>query len=604
MQMLDYALGNKNKSSDTNISKINALVNSIPYTNPSKKENKSNQNNIKVIDSNIENNDIIVYNTDNTMNTIKKIFKNIYEIFAAVIDYPQYAISQQALASQLNTMEKYNTLLSTYKHSLPSNISANNSENKHLKWPPSNINNTEQNDTLNNELIYMVTNEREEVYNIVTNALLTINKQNPIELQWYEYIDKSLVNNYLLYPPIFNLLWTWKKPKLNYARLLSFQKVNHFPDSYHLTRKDLLKLHIQEIVDYNNKKKKKKSNKNSQDFFNIIPQTFILPKEHLLFLEHFTANSLKEKRNNYWILKPSNSSRGRGITLLNNIEHIDIKNSSYIVQKYIKNPLLINGYKFDLRLYVLLTSIKPLECFIYKQGFARFATKKYNLQSNDHYIHLTNTSIQNNNLKNINHDFPQDIMNGYSKISLIYLKKLLIKMNISFDDLWQKIIKIIIKSLVCIEDHMNSHISAFELFGYDILIDNNLQPWLIEINSSPDMKCLSTLDQDIKPKLIEDTIKIINPISYSRTKLHQLMKLIVKKNVNKNEIKQDELWNKLKNMIQYNQPRLYGELPTAITNFQLIAPSTFYTYAKKIKEKILNKNYIINRSNNKIPSLF
>lgn len=44
--------------------------------------------------------------------------------------------------------------------------------------------------------------------------------------------------------------------------------------------------------------------------------------------------------------------------------------------------------------------------------------------------------------------------------------------------------------------------SCFELFGFDILIDSNLNPWLLEVNLSPSLGCDSPLDQKIKGELI------------------------------------------------------------------------------------------------------
>jgi tubulin polyglutamylase TTLL5 len=80
---------------------------------------------------------------------------------------------------------------------------------------------------------------------------------------------------------------------------------------------------------------------------------------------------------NYWILKPIGKSRGRGITLVNDISQV-IYAESIIAQKYMKNPMLYKGFKFDLRIYALVTNMNPLELFIYKEGmFYKFRFRSY-----------------------------------------------------------------------------------------------------------------------------------------------------------------------------------------------------------------------------------
>ena len=132
--------------------------------------------------------------------------------------------------------------------------------------------------------------------------------------------------------------------------------MNHFSGNKNVSRKDFLKRNIERAQKMSGK---------ANVAFNIMPMTFILPKEYVGFLENFSEGEEREGRLNYWIMKPAAQSRGRGIQVINEVSSV-IYGEPMIMQKYIKNPLLLNGFKFDLRIYVLVTSVNPLELFIYK----------------------------------------------------------------------------------------------------------------------------------------------------------------------------------------------------------------------------------------------
>ena len=126
-----------------------------------------------------------------------------------------------------------------------------------------------------------------------------------------------------------------------------------------------------------------------------MPLTFILPKEYCDFLTAFSELEDLEGKLNYWIMKPLTKSRGKGITIVNEMAEV-VSGEPMVMQRYLKNPLLLNGYKFDMRIFVLVTSVNPLEAFVYKEGFGRFSTQPFTLEPNDKsnkYIHLTNVSI-------------------------------------------------------------------------------------------------------------------------------------------------------------------------------------------------------------------
>lgn len=99
-----------------------------------------------------------------------------------------------------------------------------------------------------------------------------------------------------------------------------------------------------------------------------------------------------------WIVKPSCSSQGKGIFILDKLKFVP-KHEQCVISRYIDNPLLIYGHKFDLRIYVVVTCFDPLRVYIYREGLVRFATEKYDKTGDGAsvYSHLTNYSINKKN---------------------------------------------------------------------------------------------------------------------------------------------------------------------------------------------------------------
>lgn len=94
-------------------------------------------------------------------------------------------------------------------------------------------------------------------------------------------------------------------------------------------------------------------------------------------------------------MKPNASSCGKGISVLGPSDQIP-KKGGLLISKYVANPHLIDGLKYDLRIYVLVTSYDPLKVYLYREGLVRFATEKYstNMQSlKKRFVHLTNYSV-------------------------------------------------------------------------------------------------------------------------------------------------------------------------------------------------------------------
>ena len=130
------------------------------------------------------------------------------------------------------------------------------------------------------------------------------------------------------------------------------------------------------------------------DDYKFFPNTYLLPNQY---------NEVKKKFKRSpktFIVKPEASCQGRGIYLIRKQEEIPTS-GQYIIQRYIHRPYLLDGLKFDMRIYCLITGCEPLRIFIFKNGLARFATEPYSTPNKSNIsntcMHLTNYAINKSN---------------------------------------------------------------------------------------------------------------------------------------------------------------------------------------------------------------
>ncbi|KAF4701627.1 hypothetical protein FOZ63_030067 [Perkinsus olseni] len=335
-------------------------------------------------------------------------------------------------------------------------------------------------------------------------------------------------------------------------KMHALQKTNHFPGSFQMGWKDSLCLNIERL--------QRRIGPSSPS---IIPQTYVLPKD----FSKWNMDRVKSKAGSMWIFKPRSSSCGRGIKLIRKamsgamLRKFAMK--AGIIQKYIGNPLLLNGFKCDLRLYVLVTSVDPLKIYLYDEGLVRIATQPYVTKgrSKCRFMHLTNYSINKRSstfVKNEDTQFgsERDLdeldevsergssrtesapsvggSNMSNKWSLEELRQSLTEADLDFDKMMRDVEDIIIKTVISAEPQMATnlhrstnysscaelgapvHQNLFEIYGFDILVDANLRPWLLEVNVCPSFSSSSPLDKRIKSQLMADTFTLVGFWPFNR----------------------------------------------------------------------------------------
>ncbi|CAK9115362.1 Tubulin polyglutamylase TTLL11 (Tubulin--tyrosine ligase-like protein 11) [Durusdinium trenchii] len=275
--------------------------------------------------------------------------------------------------------------------------------------------------------------------------------------------------------------------------------------------------------------------------FRFWPKSWLLPAE-----VDELCTWLDKHKSDTVIVKPEGGSQGDGIFLVQNSSDLRLKLSAKphfgagfgaLAQRYLPDPLLLDGLKFDLRLYVVVTAVEPLCAYLCREGLARFCTAKYETptaaNANEAYMHLTNYSVN----KKSSAFKDEDPFNVHTKASKRPLSTLLSQMAAqeaaegrTFDEeklfrSFEEVCAVLLQAMAPVmkvtydrvakeskpkpkktkakspkkgkadseeedeeeEDEDLYEPNCFQILGVDVLLDSALQPWLLEVNARPSM---------------------------------------------------------------------------------------------------------------------
>ncbi|XP_039968539.1 probable tubulin polyglutamylase ttll-15 [Bactrocera tryoni] len=262
----------------------------------------------------------------------------------------------------------------------------------------------------------------------------------------------------------WSLLWAHEYPFLKMGtrirNILSRQIVNHFPGIGFITSK----------VDL------------STAAFPFMPKAFRLPEQQAEFLKFAMDNP------DSIFVEKNNKHRSIKIRPLNSI---NLNASDCFIQEYVQKPFLVDGHKFDVGVYIVLTSIEPLIVYMYEGDILfRYCPEKY-----------YPFDAENINKYVIGNDY----LPTWEVPSLIkYFERFGGSMRSSFDAyvrdqfldpsvIWEQVEEIVRQTILSKKNNILKAMQPFktgkyfELLRFDLIVDDNLQVYLMEVNMSPNL---------------------------------------------------------------------------------------------------------------------
>jgi len=386
------------------------------------------------------------------------------------------------------------------------------------------------------------------------------------------------------------------------------QMSNHVPGHSVLNRKDGV---AASIAKYSKKFVNKPECFNHGKFF---PQTWALSNkkecdDFFRIINSAEYKIQKDERRIVYIRKVgSGSHRGEGVQpvnakeekelrkLYNNGELCGTVDKNYLIQHYVHNPLLLEGRKFDFRMYMLIASTNPIIAY-YHDGFLRVSIPKYDIQSDDKNVLLTNTALAESIFKEakkgkLYNGMGEEELRASQMWTFNRLQSYLLEQKKIDDPNWldnylrPEFKKAMIHLLRATYSNFYRNSSIYELYGVDFLMDDDLHLWFLEANSGPMFTGTTEEKEKFAVKMLTDHLEIVTGLLKSRMKraINYVNRLIADKSAvagKKGDVEIKDLDQKIREFQEITKNYFEPEYEPLRTNgFSKIMDENYHSYQR------------------------
>ncbi|KAK3263624.1 hypothetical protein CYMTET_27583 [Cymbomonas tetramitiformis] len=222
---------------------------------------------------------------------------------------------------------------------------------------------------------------------------------------------------------------------------------------------------------------------------------------------------------NAWVVKPSEAARGEGVKVGDNLKRVTqyaMDGPHRVIQKYMESPFAVRGHKMDVRQWVLVTRADPLEVYFFDECLIRLSSAPYSLDPRgfpDTAVHVCNQTLQKTVASyNAATGFAGDKNMWSSARMKQYLEEETHWGGAAWEDeVVPRMKEVALQVLRCAAPDLTQREGggAFELLGFDFLLDESLGVWLLEINESPCLRPSTPAKAAACSRMMDGLIRLV-----------------------------------------------------------------------------------------------